>query len=438
MPTVCSATDAVAYLKPRDLVAFGLGPALPPRFLTALGTRTDWEDLVLGGSLLLGLYDVLAHPGVEWRAGFFGPVERAYHQMGHRISFVPAGLRQTAPILARLAPRVLVVHGRVDEARGAVNLSLHYGGTKTELMAAGRDPNRLLIVEDNPLLPMTCTVEPFDNTIPLDLVDLVVRGGEVPFELPEEAPDDVAVAIAEVAATYVGDGATLQTGIGAIPTMVATHLAEGSKGNFGIHSEMFTDGLRRLHEAGKVTNTEKGQFAGVSVTTFALGTAALYAFVDGNPDVAFCPVEVVNDPSIISANRNFVSINGAISVDLYGQLVCEAIDGDQISGVGGHEDFVAGAELSVDDVSLICLPSTATVRGERRSRLVATHPAGAIVSTPRQHTGVVVTEFGAADVRGLTVAERARALAEVAHPDFRAELRSAAMVFGRPPTAVGR
>ena len=119
-----------------------------------------------------------------------------------------------------------------------------------------------------------------------------------------------------------------------------------------------------LHQAGKVTNDAKGLFSGVSVTTFALGSSELYRWLDGNDQVAFVPVEVVNDPSVIAANHTFVSINGALSVDLYGQVVADSIDGKQVSGVGGHEDFVAGAELRIDDHSLICLRSTAVVDGD--------------------------------------------------------------------------
>ena len=130
-------------------------------------------------------------------------------------------------------------------------------------------------------------------------------------------------------------------------------------------------------------------------------------------------MQVVNDPTVIAGNRSFVSINGALSVDLYGQVVADNIDGKQISGVGGHEDFVAGAELRIDDHSLICLRSTAVANGERRSRIVSLLPEGSVVSTPRHHTGVVITEYGAADLSGLTVRERAVALAEIAHPDFR-------------------
>jgi acyl-CoA hydrolase len=153
--------------------------------------------------------------------------------------------------------------------------------------------------------------------------------------------------------------------------------------------------------------------------------------LDGNDQVAFVPVQVVNDPSIIARNHSFVSINGALSVDLYGQVVADNIDGKQISGVGGHEDFVSAAELRVEDHSLICLRSTALVNGEVGSRIVPLLPEGSVISTPRHHTGVVITEYGAADLTGLTVRERASALVEIAHPDFRAELTETARRLGR-------
>ena len=233
------------------------------------------------------------------------------------------------------------------------------------------------------------------------------------------------------ALAYVKNGSTLQTGIGAIPNIVATELAKGPLGGFGVHSEMFTNGLMRLHQAGKVTNDAKGVFDGVSVTTFALGTPELYGWLDNNDDVAFLPVETVNDPTVIAQNANLVSINGALSVDLYGQVVADNIGERQISGVGGHEDFVAGAELHLDAHSLICLHSTAVHEGEVVSRIVGLLPEGSVVSTPRHHTGVVITEYGSAELTGLTVSERAHLLVEIAHPDFRDDLRKVADELGR-------
>jgi acyl-CoA hydrolase len=420
----CGPYEATAYVRTTDAIGFGLGPANPDAFLTALGKRDDWVDLILGGALLLNYYDVLTKPGVSYRCGFFGPAERLLLAQGHRIEHVPGGFRQFAPILAKFSPRIMVAQAAPPDAAGNVNLSLHYGATRPELLRAGRDPDRLLIIEVNPNLPRTRSLRPdFDNTIPVELIDVLVEADGVPFALEDSAPDETDRAIAGHALGFVRDGATLQTGIGTIPNIVASELASGPLGGFGIHSEMFTSGLMRLHQAGKVTNANKGIFDGVSVTTFALGTSELYHWLDGNDDVAFLDVVAVNDPTTISRNSNLVSINGALSVDLYGQVVADCIDGRQISGVGGHEDFVAGAELHADAHSLICLRSTALVENAPVSRIVGRLPAGSVVSTPRHHTGVVVTEFGVAELTGLTVRERAHALADIAHPDFRDELR---------------
>jgi acyl-CoA hydrolase len=189
---------------------------------------------------------------------------------------------------------------------------------------------------------------------------------------------------------------------------------------------MFTTGLMHLHRAGKVSNARKGVYGGVSVVTFALGTAELYEWLDGNDDVRFLPVDCINTPSIIARNRDMLSINGALMLDLAGQVVADTIDGRQHSGIGGHEDFTAGAGIESDDRSLLCLPSTVDLAGRRASRIVASLPAGAIVTTPRHQLDVVVTEYGAAEVLGLDRRERARALAAIAHPDFREGLLAAA------------
>ncbi len=427
MATLRSMEEAVAMIRPVDQIGFGLGPAIPDGLMTALGARDDWEDLVVGGALCLNLYDVFTKAGVSYRCGFFGPAERLHHSMGHQVELVPGGFRQMATILARFSPRVMVAQAAPPDEGGNVSLALHLGGTRDELLRAGRDPDRVLMVEVNPHLPRTASLPPlYDNTIPLDAIDVLVESDNEPFALVDPPSDEVDAAIAAHALAYVREGSTLQTGIGAIPNIVAAELARGPLSGFGIHSEMFTTGLMQLHQAGKVTNDAKGIFDGVSVTTFALGVAELYRWLDGNEDVAFLPVETVNDPTVISKNANLVSINGALSVDLYGQVMADRIDGRQISGVGGHEDFVAGAELHVDAHSLICLRATAVRDGEVVSRIIGTSPQGSVVSTPRHHTGVVVTEYGAAELTGLTVRERAQLLVDIAHPDFRADLRKAA------------
>lgn len=426
MAQVMTPEEAAGLLRDVDQVGFGLGPANPHTLLTAFGQREAYEDLLLGGALVLGLFDIFTRPGVRYHSGFFGPAERFLAANGAKIEHVPAGFRQFAPLLRQIDPRVMVVQATPPDGEGYVSLSLHYGATKEELERAGRDPGRLLMVETNATLPWTYPLAGYDNRLHVDLIDVLVEGDQPVVELPPEAPDPISAAIAAHAAAWIEDGATLQTGIGAVPSLVAKELCSRPGGGYGVHSEMFTDGLMALHTAGKVTNRSKGAFDGVSVTTFAAGSRELYDWLDHNPEVAFAPVDLVNDQRRIAANRRFVSINGAIIVDLYGQVVADSVDGRQISGVGGHEDFIAGAELELEDHSLICMASTVTVGGEFRSRILPTLPEGAVVSTPRHHTAVIVTEHGSVDLRGLTVRERAHALVDVAHPDFRAELRAAA------------
>ena len=176
MTSVVSAPEAVALVRPVDSIGFGLGPANPDTFLTALGARDDWQDLQVGGALCLNYYEVFTKPGVSYRCGFFGPAERLLHDGGFHVELVPGGFRQMGPILARFAPRVMVAQAAPPDDAGNVNLSLHFGATRDELLRAGRDPERLLIVEANPNLPRTKSLPPaYDNTIPLELVDVLIE-----------------------------------------------------------------------------------------------------------------------------------------------------------------------------------------------------------------------------------------------------------------------
>ncbi len=213
--------------------------------------------------------------------------------------------------------------------------------------------------------------------------------------------------------------------IGGIPSTIASILAEGPGGDYGVHSEMFTTGLMHLHQAGKVTN-RKGVLEGFSVSTFAAGTLELYDWLDGNESVRFMPVDQVNNPAMIAANRDMITINGAIVVDLEGQVAADRLGDRQYSGIGGHEDFVAVSGFQLTDRSLICLPSSSEIEGVRLPRIVDRLPPRTAVTTPRHHVDIVVTEWGAAELAGRTVRERAFALVEIAHPELRDELREAA------------
>ena len=422
-----SLADAAADLRPDDTLGIPLGTGHPAAFLHALGERSDWTDLRVSGALLTDLYEVFTQSGVSFRSGFFGPAERFLRDSGGRIEFVPADFRRFGPLLDLLAPRVLATAATPPDADGWMNLSLHAGATVDALHAAGADEDRVLLVEINEGLPRTTGLPPeHTHAIHVDEADVIVESDRPPFVLEDPPASDVERAIGLHAAAYFHDGCTLQTGIGGIPGTVAALLALGDGGDYGIHSEMFTTGLMALHEAGKVTNARKGVHVGYSVTTFAAGTAELYEWLDGNEDVRFLPVDVVNSPEAVARNHDMVTVNGALAVDLAGQVVADSMGGKQFSGIGGHEDFIAAAGLEMSDRSLVCLPSTFVRDGETSSRIVARLPEGTIVTTPRHQIDVVITEHGAAELRGLTVRQRARALAAIADPAFRDELVAAA------------
>jgi len=394
-------------------------------FLHALGEREAYADLTVFAALLSAPFSVFHRPGVRLRSGFFGPCERADHAAGHPVAFVPAGFREFVQILARMAPRVMATAAAPPDADGFCSLSLHAGATVDELHRAGADPERLLVVEVHEGLPRTRGRPPeHPHRIHRDEIDVLVEGRHPPLALPDPKPTEVERAIARAALRYVPAGATLQTGIGGAPSQLASLLAARPGGGYGVHSEMFTDGLMALHRAGKVTNA-KGVYDGTSIATFAAGSRELYAWLDGREEVRFLPVDAVNTPSVISANRRMVSINAALAVDLDGQVAADTIGRTQYSGIGGHEDFTAGASLAADGRSLVCLPSTARVGGRAISRIQAAFRDGTRVTTPRHQTDLVVTEYGAAELQGASEDERAHALIAIAHPDHRSALAAA-------------
>jgi acyl-CoA hydrolase len=421
-PRAMEPAEAAALVRSSDTLGIPLGPGQPGAFLHALDARDDWTDLTVFGALLVDLYEVFTRPGVRYLSGFFGPAERFLADSGARIEFVPADFRRFSRIAEQFAPRVVATAATPPDADGYLSLSLHAGATVDAIHHAGGDPDRLLVVETSRRLPRTYGWGNFSHAVHVDEIDVLIESDREPFVLPDVEPTDADRAIAEFVQPLVPDGATLQTGIGGIPSTVVGLLAGGDGGDYGIHSEMLTTGLMHLHRAGKVSNTRKGQFDGVSVTTFALGTAELYEWLDDNRGVAFLPVDVVNAPDVIAHNRSMVTVNGALCVDLYGQVVADTIDGRQFSGIGGHEDFIAPSGLSLEDRSLVCLRSTAAVEGATISRIVPGLPAGSVVTTPRHQLDMVVTEHGVAHLRGRTVRERAHALADVAAPEYRDSL----------------
>jgi acetyl-CoA hydrolase len=237
----------------------------------------------------------------------------------------------------------------------------------------------------------------------------------------EGEPDPVVDKIASYIAEMIPDGATMQMGIGAIPDSVLNYLYE--KKDLGIHSELFSDGVIDLFEAGILTGGRKSIHPGKMIAGFVLGSQRLYEWVDDNPLIELHPTEYVNDPYVIAQNERQVAINSAIEVDLTGQVCADSIGTRLYSGVGGQLDFIYGASRSKGGVPIIALPSTTTLRdGTVLSRINAMLNLGAGVTTSRNHVHYIVTEYGIADLYGKTIRQRAKQLINIAHPDFREDL----------------
>lgn len=269
----------------------------------------------------------------------------------------------------------------------------------------------LVIAQINPSMPRTLG----DSFIHISDIDYIVEADTPLIELPPAGISEVERAIGKNCASLIEDGDTLQLGIGAIPDAVLGFLKE--KKDLGIHSEMISDGIVELYEGGVITNRRKSLHAGKSIVTFLMGTRKLYDFADNNPAVELHPVDYVNDPYVIAQNERLVSVNSCVQVDLMGQIVSASVGRRQISGVGGQVDFVRGANMSRGGKSIMAMPSTAAEG--RISKIVPVIGEGAAVTTSRYDAYYIVTEYGAARLKGESLRNRAKMLIRIAHPDFR-------------------
>jgi acyl-CoA hydrolase len=348
-------------------------------------------------------------PHFRHRALFIGPNARAAIAEG-RADYVPTFLSDVPRLFdSGLLPLDAVfVNATPPDAHGFCSL-----GTSVEAMHAAIRAARTVIVQFNHAMPRTLG----DSFIHVSQIDLAVECDVPPYEHPVGPIGDVERRIGEYVAELVPDGATLQLGIGAIPA--ATALALRDKHDLGVHTEMFTDSIVDLVEAGVVTGARKERNRGKLVTAFLMGTKRLYDFVDNNPMVEMRPVDFTNDTHVIRSFSRMVAINSAIEVDLGGQVVADSIGHRLYSGVGGQMDFIRGAGLASEGRAIIALPSMA--RGGQ-SRIVASLQEGAGVVTTRAHVRTVVTEWGVAELFGKSLRERAAALIGIAHPDVRDSL----------------
>jgi acyl-CoA hydrolase len=411
---VVSASEAVAGIRSHDQVYVQCAAAAPSVLLDALVARAPALEGV--GVVHLHIEGPGPHlapemaPHLRHRALFIGPNARAAVNDG-RADYVPVFLSDVPSLFeSRAVPLdAVLVNATPPDSHGFCSL-----GVSVEAMHAAVRAAKTVIVQFNRSMPRTLG----ESFIHVSDIDFAVEVDVPPYERPIGPISDVERRIGEFVAELVPDGATVQLGIGAIPA--ATALALVDKRDLGIHTEMFTDSVVDLVEAGVITGARKERNRGKIVTAFLMGSRRLYEFVHDNPMVEMRSVDFTNDTHVIRSFSRMVAINSAVEVDLSGQVVADSIGRRLYSGVGGQMDFMRGAALAPEGRAIIALPSTAA--GGTISRIAATLKEGAGIVTTRAHVRTVVTEWGVAELFGRSLRERAEALISIAHPDFREDL----------------
>jgi acyl-CoA hydrolase len=409
-----SAEDALACVTSGMRLFVHGAAATPTPLLEALAGRRDLHDVTLyhlhtaGPAPFVDADNRGRFLSVSVFAG--APVRKAIEEGA--AEFIPIFLSDIpALFLTRQVPLdVALLQLSAPNAHGYCTL-----GTSVDAALAASLSARYVIAEINDRMPRTLG----NTVVPFSKVHAFIHTNRPLHEHAPAPPSAVDDAIAENIAALVEDGSTLQMGIGAVPDAALRRLRH--KHDLGVHTETFSDGVVDLVESGAITNHRKRVHPGRIVTSFVIGTERLYRFVDDNPFVEFHPCDHTNDTSVIRRNPNVVAINSAIEVDLSGQVVADSIGFRIYSGIGGQMDFIRGAALSPGGRPIIAFPSMAA-RGAA-SRIVSALKPGAGVVTTRGHVHWVVTEYGAVNLFGLTLRQRAERLIGIAHPDARPELR---------------
>ena len=408
-----TAEEAVAVVKSGDRVFVHSVAAAPQRLIKAMTARA---------AELRGVEVVHLH--TEGEAPYSAPqLAESFHTnalfIGANVrdavvtgeaDYTPVFLSEVPALFRRsiLPLDVALIHVSPPDKHGYCSLGVSVDATRAAVQAA-----RLVVAQVNPRMPRTHG----DGLLHVKEIDYAVETDDPLPEVPPHQLSEAETAIGRHCAGLVEDGATLQTGIGAIPDAVLAALT-GHK-DLGVHTEMFSDGLIDLIERGVVNGEKKRTHPGKVVSSFVMGTRRLYDFIDDNPYVAMLDIAYVNDTAVIRRNPKVTAVNSAIEVDVTGQVCADSIGTRLYSGVGGQMDFIRGASLSEGGKPIIALPST-TSRGE--SRIVSFLKPGAGVVTTRAHVHYVVTEYGVANLYGKNLRRRARALIDIAHPDQRAAL----------------
>ena len=413
--------EAASFVTSGMWIDYGAGLCQPDAFDSALARRADeLRGVKIRNCLTMRPRAVLtADPNGEhffWISLHFTGYDRKMHDAGIA-SYLPVNLGEIPDYYRRFIEPVDIVVLKTCpmDANGYFNFSAanFWHGSVVERA-------RMVIVEESAGLPYAMGEQ---TGVHLSEVDYIIEGDQAPApELSNPLPTDVDRAVARLITGEIEDGSTLQIGIGGMPNAVCSLLRESGVRDLGVHTEMLTDGIIDLYRDGRITGARKQLNPGKVVCTFALGSRNLYDTIDRNPDLHFCPVDYTNVPHIIMQNERVVAINNTTQMDLQGQAASESDGHRHISGTGGQLQFVRGAYASKGGKSFICLASTYDKRGDRRSRIVVSLTKGNIVTTPRSDVMYVVTEYGIVNLKGKSVAERAKALISIAHPDFREEL----------------
>jgi len=430
-----SPEHAASFVKSGMWLDYGATHCQPDVFDKALAARKDeLEDVKIRSCLTTRPRAVIEEDpeGKHFHvfSWHFSGYDRKKHDCG-RCNYTPLNLGEVPDYYRRFLDPVDIAILKtcpIDDA-GCFNF-----GPANLWQRAVIEHAKLVIVEINRQIPY---VFGKDNGVHTSEVDYIIEGDNQPCaELPNPEPSEIDRTVARRIAAEIEDGACLQIGIGGMPNAVCALLLDSGVKDLGIHTEMMTDGLGLLYRSGRVTGARKTLDRGKVIYTFALGSLALYATANRNPDWYCHQVDYTNSPHIIMQNENMVSINNTTQIDLQGQIASESDGHRHISGTGGQLQFVRGAYASKGGKSFICLSSTYEKRGERRSRIVFTLTPGNIVTTPRSDVMYLVTEYGMVNLKGKSIAERAQAIICLAHPDFREELERKAYEHRLIPTGV--
>jgi acyl-CoA hydrolase len=416
-----SAEKAASFVQSGMWLDYGVGLAQPDVFDKALALRKEALRNVKFRSCLTMRPRAVLECDPEgkhffWFSWHFSGYDRKKHDDG-RCNYIPLNLGEAPDYYRRQMDPVDIVILKtcpMDE-NGYFNFSASNIWHRAIIERA-----RMVIVEVSRGLPYAHGEQ---NGVHVSEVDYIIEGDDQPApELLNPQPNDVDRAVARQITSEIEDGSCLQVGIGGMPNAVCTGLLETGVRELGVHTEMLTDGIAELYRAGRISGSRKTLDPGKITYTFSLGSSSTYATADRNPDFHCCAVDYTNAPHIIMQNDRVVSINNTTQIDLQGQAASESDGHRHLSGTGGQLQFVRGAYASKRGKSFICLSSTYDKRGERRSRIVLNLTPGNIVTTPRSDAMYIVTEYGMVNLKGKSVAERAKALISLAHPDFREQL----------------